>query len=709
MLVERSRSLLRLLFALSVGMSVLALGFAAQNTLELANGATRRDVESKALRLQPAFQQLCANLRATLPADADVLLEPSRLDRSGVSPQSRWHLSFNYELAPIRCYTREPAAASGTLVDWPRWVERHFPGAVFEPDQALAPIPDAELERAFEQRRIRWRITYPQAAQLAVDEVRLWRRESGMWKAVPLAQAPAPEPASPLRSLGAAFAVAASLFVAGSGLVRALGARARAAAIEWASDGLAIGLALGACAVLAWCAGSRGALTPTVGRALLGAFAAAGALGWWIARRSGAAAASTAARPKCASSPWTRTERALAALCIAFCAYAALQAYGVPLHRFDATQHFAYKARLLASEGLGGAGWTDLDGPVGRIVTHPTYPPLAGALTALCSSVRGAFDPDAGKLLAACFVPLGAVWLFRWLRPRSRTAGLLAALAWCGLPFVYYAWTSASKAGAFDWIGLVCGPALAARLGADGYAQPYFSDLLDGTGDLPLAALCIGLALALRELVASRAELASGALARGALARGVVVAGVLAAAALLVKNEGLPLVALLVLGACVASWRGASVPRIGLALAVAAVCAAPWWIAKRAIPPIDENYGGLLRPAHVLASLDRASVVGSEFLAAFGRVLRWNLLWPLCALALVLALPAWRSARRDFVALAPAVVGGACAYFAVLLVTPWDLQVLFSTYIPDRLFVHLAPLAVALVAAIAWPPRESCA
>jgi hypothetical protein len=702
MLVERSRSLLRLLFALSIGMSVLALGFAAQNTLELASGATRHDVESRALRLQPAFQQLCANLRAALPADAAVLLEPSRLDRSGASPQSRWHLSLNYELAPIRCYTREPAAASGTLVDWPRWVERHFPGAVFEPEDALAPIPDAEFERALEQRGIRWRITYPQSALLALDEVRLWRRESGMWKALPVAQAAVPEPARPLRSLGAALAVAGSLFVAGSGLVRALGARSRGAAIEWGSDGLAVGLALGAVAVLAWCAGSRGALTPIVGRVLLGALAVAGALGWWIAWRARAAAASDAAAETdaarhCARAPWTRVELALGALCIAFCGYAALQAFGIPLHRLDSTQHFAYKARLLVTEGLGGAGWTDLDGPVGRIVTHPSYPPLAGALTALCSSVRGAFDPDAGKMLAACFVPLGALWLFRWLRPRSRVAALLAALAWCALPFLYYAWTSLPKQGAVDWIGLLCGRELAARLGADGYAQPYFSDLLDGTGDLPLAALAIGCALALRELLAGRS-----------VARGALVAGMLAAAAVLVKNEGLPIVALLALGACIASWSRASLARVGVAFAVAGVCCAPWWIAKRGIPPIDENYGALLRPAHIGANLDRAGIVGAEFAASFARVLRWNLLWPLCALALPLALAKSLAARRDLAALAPALLGGACVYFLVLLVTPWDLQVLFSTYIPDRLFLHLAPLALALVAAVAWPPRKAC-
>lgn len=715
MLVERARTLLRILFALSIGMSVLALGYAVQNAGDLVGGAARRDVQARAPRLQQGFQRLCADLRATLPADAGVLLEPTRLESTGLSPQSRWHLPLNYELAPIRCYTREPAAASGTLVDWPRWVERHFPGAVFPPELALAPIPDDELERALEQRGIRWRITYPQAALLALDEVRLWRRESGLWKPVAITRAPTQQPAQPLRSLGAALAVGAALLLAGSGVLRALRVHRRASLLDWASDGLGVGLALGACAVLAWCALSGGAWTPLVGRTWLAALAFVGVAGWWIAARSertaiaprngaSATAARVAPSPSGATRnarPWSRAELALALLCAAFCVYAALQAFGTPLHRLDATQHFAYKARLLVSEGLATAGWSDLDGPVGRIVTHPAYPPFVGALTALCSSVSGAFDPDAGKILLGCCVPLGAAWLFRWLAPRSRKAALCAALAWSSLPFLYYAWTSAQVPGALDWIGLLCGPTLAARLGADGYTLPFATDLLDGTGDLPLAALGIGVALALRGLVAKSCATPPRR-GFGAAAGPCIVAGALTAAALLAKNEGSLLVALLASGACIACGPRAAFARIGAALAIAALACAPWWIAKRAIPPIDENYGALLRPANVLASLDRAGIVGAEFLAAFGRVLRWNLLWPCCALALLLAWRAAAGTRRELAALAPAIVGALAAYFAALLVTPWDLQVLFGTFIPDRLLFHVAPLALALVAAVAW-------
>lgn len=706
MLIERSRSLLRVLLVLSLCMSVLALGFASRNAGALADGTVRADVTQKALRLQPGFQGLCANLRATLPPAANVLLEPSRLDRTGVSPQARWHLAFNYELSPLRCYTREPAAASGTLVDWPRWVERHFPGAAFAPEQALEPISNDEFERALEERRIGWRITFPQAAQFALSEVRVWRRESGLWKPVELVSAPPPEPARPLRSLGTALAVALALLLAGSGLLRALGWQSRGDWIAGVSDGLAAGLALGACAVLGWCWLRDSAVSVTSGRACLGLLAGGGLVGWWIAKRRATrttpARATDEVEAQCSCTPWTVPERLLAVVCAFFCAYALLQAYGIPLHRFDSTQHFAYKARLLLSEGLGGAGWSDLEGPVGRIVTHPSYPPLLGALTALCSCVRGAFDADAGKLLAALFLPLGALWLFRGLRSRSRMAALVAAASWSGLPFLYYAWTGSRAGGAFDWLGLLCGPELAASFGLDGYKQPFFSDLLDGTGDLPLAALTLGTLLALDRMCAARD---SGSPRNGNAAT-VALLGLLAAATLLVKNEGLPLLALLVGGAVLRERLALPFARLGGALAVASLCCVPWWLAKQGIPAIDEDYGALLRPAHVLASLERAGVVATEYASAWARVLRWNLLWPICALALLAMLGAARATRRDLLVPAFALVGALALYFVVLLVTPWGLPLLFSTFIPDRLFVHVAPLAILLATTAAWSTKE---
>jgi hypothetical protein len=250
---------------------------------------------------------------------------------------------------------------------------------------------------------------------------------------------------------------------------------------------------------------------------------------------------------------------------------------------------------------------------------------------------------------------------------------------------------------------LLCGPQLAARVGLGGYQQPFYSDLLDGTGDLPLAALIVGTMLALDRLCAPRGPRSS----RKAGAAAIAVFGLLAAATLLIKNEGLPLLALLV-GAVVVRER-LSLPfaRLASALALAGLCFLPWWLAKRGIPAIDEDYGALLRPAHVLASLDRADVVAGEYVSAWARVLRWNLLWPICVVALVAMLGAARATRRALLVPALALVGALTLYFLVLLVTPWDLPVLFSTFIPDRLFVHVAPLAILLATAAAWTEEEA--
>jgi hypothetical protein len=696
MLVERSKSLLRALLVLSVGMSVLAAGFALRSTAALASGAERAEIEQKSLRLQPGFQVLCERLRAALPADANVLLEPSRLEPLGLSPQARWHLLFNYELAPIRCYTREPAAASGTLVDWPRWVERHFPGAVLPPEQALAPIPGDVFEQLLAERRIQWRITYPQGGALATKDVRLWRRESGMWKPVALGEGVAVEPTRPLRALAAALATALCLGIGGSGILRWCTRRQPHGLIEWSADGLGLGLVLGAALVLGGCWWAGAGLSIGAGRALLGAAAALGVVGWWLGSREPRQHAVSTAGCRCA--PWTSAERVLALCCLAFSGYALLQAYGVPLHRFDSTQHFAYKGRLLLDEGLGTAGWRDLSEPIGRIVTHPKYPPLLGALTALCSCVLGAFDADAGKMLAALFLPLGAVWLFRWFSYRSRTAGLVAALSWSALPFLYYAWQPAADAAGASWLGLLLGGKVATQIGATGFVEPYYSDLLDGTGDLPLAALALGAALALRELWRTPE--------RGAAL--VPLLGALTAGLLLVKNEGLPLAALLVVGAVLVARRSLPLRRLAAALGIAAALYLPWWLVQRHLPNIDENYGELLRPAQALQSLDRVAIVGAEYADSFCRLLRWNLLWPLCAFALGIALCAPRRVDRATWLAALALFGGLALYFVVLLVTPWDLKVLFSTFIPDRLFVHVAPLALAFVVGVAWPAgRES--
>ena len=49
-----------------------------------------------------------------------------------------------------------------------------------------------------------------------------------------------------------------------------------------------------------------------------------------------------------------------------------------------------------------------------------------------------------------------------------------------------------------------------------------------------------------------------------------------------------------------------------------------------------------------------------------------------------------------------AVLGALAVYFAVMLVTPWELPALEGTGIPTRLLFHVAPLAVFAVVALLW-------
>ena len=82
--------------------------------------------------------------------------------------------------------------------------------------------------------------------------------------------------------------------------------------------------------------------------------------------------------------------------------FAVFAAASVPMHGFDSTFHYAYKAKLLFHEGFATEAWTDLGGPIGRSMEHPSYPPLVPALELLVAWTRaattgGGFDDDAAR------------------------------------------------------------------------------------------------------------------------------------------------------------------------------------------------------------------------------------------------------------------------------------------------------------------------
>ncbi len=395
-------------------------------------------------------------------------------------------------------------------------------------------------------------------------------------------------------------------------------------------------------------------------------------------------------------------------------------AFSSPVHAFDPVFHFAYKGKILFTEGFSAEAWSDLTGPVGRVMTHPTYPPGVPALEVLASYPLGEFSATAGRGLMALFVLAPAAWLFAAMRSvtfrsgaSGRVAGLLAALLWVTLPILFYI-RLPHAAGGFDAVwGLVFGPGDSAGVVGSPW-RATDGPSLDGGGDLPLAGFVFGALLHLWRLL-------PGTRGEGDRAD-IFVAGALLGAAVLAKNEGLALFAVLVIavglvvcarriaGLSSSIWR--ELAPLGLASAFAILMISPWFVIKAGIPTIDESYFDLVQPAHLVSAVftERPNgelsitIVSREFLKTFLDPLHWNMIWVLFAGYLL------HSLRRpvqllgsDAVLPLLFVVGGLLAFFLILAVTPWPLGQLFTTGIPDRLFLQLAPTAIFATVLIAWP------
>lgn len=223
--------------------------------------------------------------------------------------------------------------------------------------------------------------------------------------------------------------------------------------------------------------------------------------------------------------------------------------------------------------------------------------------------------------------------------------------------------------------------------------------VLDGAGDLPLAALFFGALFHLRRLLSRE----------GALRGDAWRAGLLLGGAALMKNEGLALAGVLGLAALPCLLLGprprrAAAAGLLRAFGLAGALVLPWLWVRRSIPSIDEDYPSLLRPAAVAERwAENAPAVAWEFLKTFASPLSWNLLWPLFAVALLALCPRPRRLLAPGVLLPVLVVaGGLALYFLILVVTPWDLGKLFRTGIPDRLLLHVAPAAALACGAMIW-------
>ena len=146
----------------------------------------------------PEFLEALRRVELVVPPDADLLLTPTHLlERSG---KGRWYLYFNYYGYPRRVWVRSPKLASGTVVDYPLWLERSFerldpkdPAARGELRHRPWPLSAAEQEELVE-RGIEWELRYPVTRFLEPELLELRHREEGGWVTVPLAGPRTPWP-----------------------------------------------------------------------------------------------------------------------------------------------------------------------------------------------------------------------------------------------------------------------------------------------------------------------------------------------------------------------------------------------------------------------------------------------------------------------------------------------------------------------------------
>jgi hypothetical protein len=418
-------------------------------------------------------------------------------------------------------------------------------------------------------------------------------------------------------------------------------------------------------------------------------------------------------------------------LILAFGAFIVFYTATMPMHIFDPVFHFAYKGKLLYSEGLMTSSWMDVEDSLGRIITHPDYPPGVGALEAFCGWIGGVFSEDAARPLFALFALALGAFLFGTLKDLGRSGSWLApitgTLLWLSTPFLYY-----SRLPHDNWVkgayGLFFGPDAAQAKYGDtiGPKGPILGEwstpdgwTLDGAGDLPLAALfCSGFIVLLRFVLTDRERRDTADL---------LIAGALLGGGALMKNEGLALLPVVVIAigitwllelrrkpATALKGRALSTPSaLALTMIVALVVASPWLAVRGDIPTIGEDYpsrlspSGLLeswsstQPVHLSPSTNEIAevpvprIVGGGFLDAFTQIPRFGIVWLLFLATCVLGLARPKRFLRTPAFPAALVVLGACALYAlVLLVTPWNLEALFNTAIPDRLIFHVAPLAI---------------
>lgn len=159
-----------------------ALGFVARYAdgyFAVRHG--RSAIEQRLTMLGPSpfkrnFLEFCEAVRQVVPEGERILVEPHRVRTT--EGRARWFLYMNLELHPRQVYVRKPEWASGTLVDYPRWLQ--------EAVRPLGVVEQIEMDESIDALGIGWRIRYAVALQFRRGSAWLERRVDGSWERVEL-------------------------------------------------------------------------------------------------------------------------------------------------------------------------------------------------------------------------------------------------------------------------------------------------------------------------------------------------------------------------------------------------------------------------------------------------------------------------------------------------------------------------------------------
>lgn len=176
---------LRALLGVCFAFAVVPVLFAVQYTREWAveragmSPADQRLIYRNTPWFQPSFLRFAELLRERLPEDCGILVTPTVVrDPRG---RARWYLFLNHALYPRRIYVREPALASGTLVDYPAWLEYHTETLDTDSSESANFARVVELERirardlpAIRERGIGFELRYPVTSDFEPDHVELY-------------------------------------------------------------------------------------------------------------------------------------------------------------------------------------------------------------------------------------------------------------------------------------------------------------------------------------------------------------------------------------------------------------------------------------------------------------------------------------------------------------------------------------------------------